>query len=117
MPEESNHKIQYQHNIDFVKSFYSAGCQFYDWVINVYFYATVHLVEAFLAKQGIHPNDHHNRLKYIREYLPDIQSDYLRLYHNSRRARYAVWMPSFRDVDKLIKDHYNPLKGYIEGII
>jgi len=117
MPSVTDHKDQFDHNLDFVTSFYVPGCRYLDWVINVYFYAAVHLVEAFPAIQGIHSGNHSERIRQIWENLRPVYNDYRRLYGASRRARYEVWKSTDTEVQRLISNHFEPLRNYVLGLV
>lgn len=91
MPSVIQHKNQFQHNLDFVATFYVRGTLYLDWAITVYFYASIHLVEAFFASVGVHCRDHSWRNREVGSRLPAVAQHYMRLYNASRRARYEVW--------------------------
>lgn len=60
----------------------------WDWIAVVAFYAALHWVDAYLATQGRHPQNHRER-NLIVTLLP-IAFEYSLLYSTSRRARYEA---------------------------
>jgi hypothetical protein len=71
----------------------------YDWAITVLFYCILHFVDAYLLdRHNITPGGHAATWKRrqkipgrnddVKQYLPQIHSEYMRLYDASRWARY-----------------------------
>ena len=88
------HLNQYKHN----KNFISYGIsntkeKFCDWEVTVYFYATIHLVEAVMCKKienvEIKSHEDRRRLMYShKETFGTSQNSYRMLYDLARTARY-----------------------------
>lgn len=88
-----------------------------DWVLTVLFYAAVHYVEAYFAKQGIHSTTHTTRIASIRQdpTLRAIYRNYQELLTYSRDARYDVVALGAQDIQdvrpnlEMIKNLIRPL--------
>lgn len=61
-----SHLKQAQHNERLAKKLAQEPMEYKDWVITALFYATIHYVEAFWARDGWHSNDHTERDDYIK---------------------------------------------------
>ncbi|MFN3420813.1 MAG: hypothetical protein ACK40X_03700 [Armatimonadota bacterium] len=61
----------------------------WDWIAIVAFYAALHWVDAFLAAQGSHPQNHRERNRLVNLLVP-ANLAYGILYSASRRARYEA---------------------------
>lgn len=119
MPTEAEHRAQALRNEQFLRGLQSSSTQYADWVVTVAFYAAVHLVEARLAKLGIHSPDHDKRNSYVTilsEFKP-VYREYMELYFFSLQSRYGCqfssWTPSKVEtvISKLqqVKQHLNSL--------
>ncbi|MCA9016048.1 MAG: hypothetical protein KDA77_12010 [Planctomycetaceae bacterium] len=62
------------------------------WCTTVSFYAALHIVDAVLALENIHPENHHARTGHLKtkRNLQHIWKHYKPLYDHSRRARYLM---------------------------
>ncbi len=112
MPSTTQHKLQFQHNLDFLSTFYP-NTPYLDWATTVYFYTAVHLIEAVFASLGIHCGNHSQRHGEVNSRLPTIAKHYMRLYNASRSSRYQIWRPSEKYVRTLISGHFNPLRNFL----
>lgn len=83
-----------------------------DWAVTGLFYSALHLIEAFLAKKDIHPEDHKTRLSLvgkIRELKP-IYSCYRALYDSSVNARYRMYKFSPDEANSVYDKYFLPIK-------
>ena len=83
------------------------------------FYTAIHLVDGYLARLGVHPDNHMEREEWIAYRLRPIQSEYRTLKRYSLRARYdaaqmnpaTAFQPSF--VENLIATELEAIRNYI----
>ncbi|MEJ5226830.1 hypothetical protein [Thermodesulfovibrio sp.] len=87
-----------------------------DWAVTGLFYSALHLVEAFLAKKGIHPEDHKTRLSFIERVkdLKPVFSNYRALYDCSVNARYRMYKFSSEEVQNIYENYFLPLKKLLK---
>ena len=85
MGTEAEHQTKASHNHAFLATIAEA---YPDWQTTVAFYVAVQLVEARLAKSGLHCPDHHRRKQAVREKFNRISAAYNKLYNASLVARY-----------------------------
>jgi len=96
--------------------------QLMDWGVTACFYAALHLVDSYLARVGIHPENHEEREDWIRHWLRPIRSEYRALKRRSIRARYdalqmnpaTAFQPIF--VENLINTELTAIRNYIAGL-
>ena len=90
MPDVAVHSRQAKHNEAFLTEFNLAQTTYSDWAVTVMFYTALHLIEAYLATQGLHPTDHWVRENYLTRItaLKPIYRPYRELRHYSEKARY-----------------------------
>ena len=107
MPTVDEHLAKVVHNSSFLDQLQGILDQlqgimdrYADWIITVYFYIALHLIDAYLATNSIHPPTHHLRDSYIRRdpRLHVIYGDYRYLEDLSRDARYTVYAPNQHDI-------------------
>lgn len=92
--------------------------QFMDWGVTACFYAALHLVDGYLARLGIHPNNHAERENWIRRQLRPIYGTYRRLKQLSMRARYdAFQMNSATAFQPALSKTLFPQNWKLSGII
>ena len=60
-----------------------------DWVVTAAFYAALHLVDAVLAGDGLHPALHSTRDSHVRRHCRNAYPDYRSLKDLSRNSRYS----------------------------
>lgn len=65
-----------------------ADGRYREWVVVAMFYEALQWVDSLFAAQGRRPGDHRERGKMVRTHLRPIASNYMRLYDDSRAARY-----------------------------
>jgi len=93
--------------------------QLMDWGVTACFYTALHLVDAYLARLGIHPENHAEREYWIQRQLRPIRGDYQNLKRFSLRTRYdafqmnpaTAFQPTF--VENLIATELEAIKNYI----
>ncbi len=70
-----------------------------DWAVVALFYAALHLVQAHaIAKSGRLqepvPDNHNERIKYVKQNLGRLEADYVVLEEASKLVRYDLWQPT-----------------------
>jgi len=74
------------------------------WVAVAFFYVVVHLVEAWMASQGIDNYDHTQRLRRIRELLGgEWEIEYDRIFGRSKAYRYECEHPTEGELADLLQ--------------
>ncbi|MCC6038288.1 MAG: hypothetical protein LM632_08815 [Armatimonadetes bacterium] len=85
----------------------------WDWIAVVAFYAALHWVDAYLATQGRHPQNHRERHNAL-AFLP-IRSDYGELYVVSRQARYEGGHIDYHEAIRM-RDQLLPIiRQWVQG--
>ena len=123
MPSEITHRQQMEQNERLARGLVLLSPQFMDWGVTACFYAALHLVDGYLARLGIHPNNHAERENWIRRQLRPIYGTYRRLKQLSMRARYdafqmnstTAFQPAF--VENLISTELETIRNYIAGLL
>jgi hypothetical protein len=114
VPSKSEHLTRADNNLRFAESFDPESTPYPDWVVAVYFYAALHLVDALLDQEdGIHPPNHEVRKQFVKDkpYLRGIKNEYRSLKDHSEAARYNLTpMTSFK-----IRETIIPLYQAIES--
>jgi hypothetical protein len=114
MPSLIEHEAQYQHNIEFISTFYPST-KYLDWVVTLYFYAAVHLVEMLYASIGVHHKSHGMRNQRIATDHPGIAVEYMQLYLESRRVRYDCRLPpDEQHVNNLVQNNFLLIENYVK---
>jgi len=119
MPGERIHRMQAEQNERLARGLVLLSPQLMDWGVTACFYAALHLVDSYLARVGIHPENHEEREDWIRRWLRPIRSEYRALKRRSIRARYdalqmnpaTAFQPAF--VENLIATELEAIKNYI----
>ena len=122
MPGERIHKMQAEQNERLARGLVLLSPQLMDWGVTACFYAALHLVDGYLARFGIHPENHEEREDWIRLRLRPIRSAYRVLKRRSIRARYdafqmnpaTAFQPAF--VENLLATELEAIKNYIAGL-
>lgn len=112
MPTLKQHQSKAIYNEKF---FEDVKFNYPDWAITGIFYATIHLIEAFLATKNIHVEDHKERAKYIgllKELKPLFQY-YRALYDYSVNARYKMYSFTVEGINESYKEFFIPIKNEI----
>ena len=91
MPNLDLHIKKYKHNKDFSNILLKD--EYCDWQITAAFYAALHLVEAVLSKENIHPTSHEERENVMLDNYKIFNNDAMNNYHVlrnlSHKARYT----------------------------
>lgn len=104
MSTAADHLAKAQHNEDFsnwINRLNADTGDFEDWEVVALFYASLHLVDALLARHGEHPTCHAERRpdhppgrnKLVRQRFPLVWSHYRLLQDLSLTARYEATRP------------------------
>ncbi len=106
MPDTESHVSRYKHNLDVLKSPELCKPENRDWAITVAFYAAVHIIESYFAKNDQHCSSHSRRNKMVNceKNLKkmSVPARYLTLYNQSIRSRYACVPITKKDLDDAI---------------
>ncbi len=118
MPTLLQHAVKAKHNETFFRGFDLDTTPYLDWVVVAIFYAALHLVEAFAATRGEHPDSHLERESFIwaSPELQPILSHYFQLKSDAEDARYGMRVFSSDEVRHLIADYFEPLKQHIASL-
>ena len=120
MPTKDEHVAQAEHNRRFWSSSDLDSTPFLDWVVTGVFYEGVHWVEAFLATQCHHSDNHANRLFGMRRnkaQLGAISEDLEILKQDSENARYRCYKHALNDVRSDLIPIADKIKAHIQGIL
>ena len=89
---EIEHENQYQYNEDVLNWLNNNNSPFFDWLITITFYTSLHKIDQCLHKRGfndIQLINHRKRNMVVIYNLPNnICSEYIKLYSKSREVRY-----------------------------
>lgn len=88
MPDCKQHQDKYTSNFEVATALATLDKAPNDWIVTLYFYTALHLVEKKLADQEIHSETHTIRFRNIRQHLRQIYVEYQALYNESLEARY-----------------------------
>ena len=90
-----------------------------DWAAIVLFYSALHLVEAYLANMGEHPEGHADRSRALEEHgiLHPIWADYRILKDYSEDARYRCVAFAVDDIDSLERVEFKNIQDCISGLL
>jgi hypothetical protein len=88
MGDRIGHLDKASHNASFLGNLIRNENKFVDWIVTVAFYVALHYVDAALASLHIHPKNHRDRNRAVSVNFKPVATKYMRLYHESRYARY-----------------------------
>jgi hypothetical protein len=88
MPTCDLHQLNYINNLEVAENMRDFERIPNDWIIILYFYSAVHLVEKILSDQGVHSTTHVDRFKNVKTHLRPVLPQYQALYNESIEARY-----------------------------
>jgi hypothetical protein len=120
VPKTAEHLAQSRHNLRFAQSFDLEQTEYLDWVVTVYFYAAMHLVDAVLYfKDRYDPPYHEMRRDCFRTkpYLHDIRYSYKQLKDRSEDARYRLIPFTKAQVENEIIPLYRKIEAHILGLL
>lgn len=111
MPTFEDHNLNYSTNLAVADGMLKSSNPPNDWIITIYFYAALHLIEKTLSNHGLHSGNHKERFSNVRSHLGCIAIPYQSLYNESKQARYdCVEMTSGkverakRNLDKIAEE-------------
>lgn len=108
------HDNQIRHNLRVIDLIRHTDNPPNDWIVTVYFYAAVHLIERSLSVQNVHSSSHEQRNETVRSVLfRDIEKQYESLYIESRHARYSCKQIKKSKVDQA-KKWYDIIEKFVE---
>ncbi len=116
MPTTTEHRNRASQNLRFAESFDLATTPYLDWVVTVYFYAALHLVDALLwEKDNINPGNHEQRSNLVRTkwYLRGIRDEYRELKDRSVNARYDLLTFTKIKIDNNVIPLYRAIESHI----
>ncbi len=113
MPSVDEHHKQYSSNVSVIDELYKLVKPPYDWMVTVYFYAVVHLVEKKLAELNYHTDNHLDRGTLVKKLLKNIQISYETLYIESQNARYNCVEMTAGKVN-VAKSHFQQIEKYFQ---
>jgi hypothetical protein len=109
MPTIEEHKAQYDSNIKVIAAVSGLEPVPKDWLVTMYFYSALHLVEAKLAKMEIPTDVHRDRNFKVKKHLKPISRFYLDLFYASQASRY--------NCIEMTQEHVDTAKGNLDQII
>ena len=115
MPTEKQHLQQAAHNEKFFYDYDLVNSPYIDWSVVVLFYAALHYVEAFFAKQSpaIHCTRHPERDREVNRLLSPLYADYRDLKNDSVEARYKMKKFSADDVIRHVVPSFDSIKNHL----
>ncbi|MGC9781568.1 MAG: hypothetical protein HZR80_20180 [Candidatus Heimdallarchaeota archaeon] len=85
------HDNQYNYNEEFLNWLIEKKSKYFDWIITVTFYTSLHKMHSCLHAIGIknrYIKKHKDLNDYVAEKFPSISAGYVLLYEECRRVRY-----------------------------
>lgn len=130
MASFNEHIAQAKCNLDFLEKINGIGDNFIDWQVTTNFYIVVHLVNAFLAKEGdLHYASHdlvkdaispYSRYPGTRLNDPEFLA-YVHLRNLSRRSRYLIYQEDPKtNIDKahyILEKHFMKSFQYLDKLM
>ena len=88
------------------------------WAVVALFYAALHLVQAHaIAKSGrlqeLVPENHNERIKYVKNHLGRIEGEYVRLEEASKLVRYDLWQPTPEEAATYHDQEFARIKAHL----
>lgn len=130
MASFDEHIAQAKCNLDFLEKINAIGDNFIDWQVTTNFYVVVHLVNAFIAKEGNLHYASHDLVKdvispysrYPKTKLNDTEFlSYVHLRNLSRRSRYLLYQEDPKtDIDKahyILEKHFMKSFEYLDKLM
>lgn len=118
MPSKDSHLQRADSNEQFSRNLLM-GSSHLDWAVVSLFYSALHLVDAYLALDGRHPNGHTTRRKSISSDLAikRIGLPYRELRQRCDDARYDLLPVSDTLVNSLLMNEYTTIRGHIGPLL
>jgi hypothetical protein len=120
MVDTATHRQGAQDNLDFVQYRLDPSDSYNrPWIVTAWFYAALHLVDAYFGLSNQHPGGHvtRNRLVANTPDLTPIWPHYLYLYDGSRDARYGLKPFSEAEVSAIRTAHLDPILSHMRGFL
>ena len=119
MPNRDQHLRQAGTNARLLADLQLRGIDYPDWVIVVAFYTALHAVDGHLDSRGVHPKKHSERNSEVARdvSLRAVSPDYLRLYWESRRARYDCSVMGPNDAQRALQNMYEPVRARLCSLL
>lgn len=104
MADKEKHQSQYEKNKKLLNTtvFDLNQTIYYDWIITIMFYCSLHLIEKYIGQEtNKHDMKHYQRGKFVNSetFLKSIADEYNTLYSESVRARYNCEKITGEDVE------------------
>jgi hypothetical protein len=87
-----------------------------DWIVTLAFYKSLHAVDSYFAKLGIHPKGHGQREQFVRNHLESIHERYRALYEASIIARYQAYTYDPQEATRLVH-HSLVIEAHINTLL
>lgn len=117
---EIEHENQYKYNEDVLDWLNNNKSPYFDWMITIAFYTSLHKIDQCLHKRGfqdIQLKNHRNRNHVVINHLPPlICTEYIKLYSKSREVRYEqnkLFDIKHQDLLNYINIWHNTIKPFI----
>ena len=120
MPNFVEHLAQAQRNEELYTELCGLASQYTEWEIVTLFYASLHYVDAWLARnEGIHPKSHKQRRDFVMriDAFQPISEDYAFLYRLSIRARYEMEHLSIDAIRSIELNEFANIKRHIRELL
>ncbi len=118
MPCVSDHIANAKHNRSAVGVLDARGPSYADWVIVLYYYVIIHLIEAALADRGEHSQDHRDRRDRLeRQFGRNWRQKYQHLGDITRELRYQCKKPDQKYLNTVMSRAVGPFLKYFCRIL
>jgi len=118
MPDKEAHLKKAKHNERFYASLDTKGTPYKDWVVTGVFYTALHLIDAYLATQNIHPFSHGMRDDWVKKNreLDKVWLDYRDLKEFRMKASYKLYEFSFEEIKQDVLPLLDSIKNNLRGL-
>lgn len=117
---EIEHENQYKYNEGVLKWLNTNKSPYFDWLITIAFYTSLHKIDQCLHKRGFtnyQLRNHRKRNHVVINYLPYlISTEYIKLYTKSREVRYeqeTLYDIKTKDLQNYLNIWFNTIKTFI----
>jgi hypothetical protein len=91
-----------------------------DWAMVFLFYSALHLVQAYALQIRARPapSDHESRRQFLasRDELRDLAETYSIFFHQSRMARYRLWVPTEAELKLAEAFYFEPIREALAAL-
>jgi serine acetyltransferase len=112
-PLAAQHLAQARRNRDLFREFAARPAD-RDWALVFLFYSALHLVQAYAVQHRARPlpYDHESRKEFLanRAELQELAETYAVFFHQSRMARYRLWVPTEGELKLAEAFYYEPIR-------